>query len=105
MTKMALKWALKKPVTKQYPFVPRVPMPGARGQLEFTKDNCTYCTVCGKKCPTKAIVVNRQAKKWTLDRLLCISCNACVEICPKDCLQLNGHHGTVVVTKDKEIHG
>lgn len=105
MAKMALKWALKKPPTQRYPFEPRKPYLGSRGQLVFTKDSCTYCTVCARKCPTKAITVNRSGKKWMLDRLLCINCGACVDICPKDCLELGTSHGHAYVTKDKEIHG
>jgi ech hydrogenase subunit F len=101
---LVLKWSLKKPVTRRYPFEPRRVIPRSRGLLVFTKGNCTYCTVCGKKCPTGAIVVNRPGKKWTLDRLLCITCGACVDICPKKCLELSTCHGTPAVTKDKEIH-
>ncbi len=104
ISNMVLKWAFTKPVTRNYPFTPRLDIPGSRGQLVFVQGNCTFCTVCGKKCPTKAIVVNRASKKWTLDRLRCISCGSCVEICPKDCLTLSTSHGAPTVTKDKEIH-
>ncbi len=63
--------------------------PGSRGQLVFTKDNCVYCTVCAKKCPTGALLVNRAQKKWAIDRLRCITCGYCVEICPKKSLDLS----------------
>jgi NAD-dependent dihydropyrimidine dehydrogenase PreA subunit len=68
MSKLALKWALTKPPTTRYPFEPRNPIAGSRGQLVFTKDNCVYCTVCAKKCPTGALLVNRAQKKWAIDR-------------------------------------
>jgi len=74
MSKLALKWALTKPPTTRYPFEPRIPIAGSRGQLVFTKDNCVYCTVCAKKCPTGALLVNRAQKKWAIDRLRCINC-------------------------------
>lgn len=102
MTKLALKWAFKKPVTRQYPFEPRRIISKSRGQLVFVKELCTYCTVCAKKCPTRALAVNRAGKKWTIDRLLCISCGYCVDLCPKKCLELSTSHGNVTVTKDKE---
>jgi ech hydrogenase subunit F len=102
MSRLALKWALKKPVTSRYPFEPRVAFPGSRGRLVFTKDNCVYCTVCAKKCPTKALVVNRPQKKWAIDRLLCISCGYCVEACPKKSLELTPAHGVPTRTKDLE---
>lgn len=104
LSKLALKWALKKPATRKYPFAPRRVLPKSRGQLVFIKDKCVYCNVCAKKCPTKALTVNRAAKKWGIERLQCISCGYCVEVCPKDCLELNTDHGKPSVTKDKETY-
>ena len=57
MSRLALKWALTKPPTSRYPFEPRRALTGSRGRLIFTKDNCVYCTVCAKKCPTGALLV------------------------------------------------
>lgn len=104
LTKLALKWAVAKPVTSRYPFEPRQPLPGSRGQLGFNAAACTYCTVCSKKCPTRAIGVKRATKTWSIDRLLCISCGYCVESCPKHALELNTEHGTPARTKDREYH-
>lgn len=103
MSKLALKWVFSKPVTTRYPFEPRLAIAGSRGRLVFTKDNCVYCTVCAKKCPTGALVVDRPHKKWTIDRLLCISCGYCVEACPKKSLELTTGHGTPSITKDREV--
>ncbi|HYG35589.1 MAG TPA: 4Fe-4S binding protein [Clostridia bacterium] len=104
MSKLALKWALKKPATCRYPFEPRQPLQGSRGRLVFTKDNCVYCTVCAKKCPTGALVVIRAQKKWAIDRLQCISCGYCVEACPKKSLELSSAHGVPTITKDRESY-
>ncbi len=104
MSKLALKWALTKPPTTRYPFEPRIPIAGSRGQLVFTKDNCVYCTVCAKKCPTGALLVNRAEKKWVIDRLRCINCSCCVEICPKKSLTMVEGHGSPTVTRDREFH-
>jgi len=103
MSKLALKWARTKPPTSRYPFEPRRALPGSRGRLIFTRDNCVYCTVCAKKCPTGAILVHRPSKKWAIDRLQCITCGYCVEACPKQCLQLGTAHGEPAVTKDREL--
>jgi len=103
MSKLALKWALTKPPTTRYPFEPRQPIAGSRGQIVFTKDNCVYCTVCAKKCPTGALVVNRAQKKWIIDRLRCINCGCCVEICPKKSLAMEEAHAATAVTRDREV--
>ena len=79
-------------------------MAGSRGRLVFTKENCVYCTVCAKKCPTGALAVNRAQKQWTVDRLLCITCGYCVEACPKKALELTTTHATPAVTKDREFY-
>jgi ech hydrogenase subunit F len=103
MSRLALKWALAKPATSRYPFEPRVAIDGSRGQLTFERETCVYCTVCAKKCPTGAIVINRAQKTWAIDRLLCISCGYCVESCPKKSLALSTKHGVPTVTKDREV--
>jgi formate hydrogenlyase subunit 6/NADH:ubiquinone oxidoreductase subunit I len=104
MSRLALKWALKKPPTSRYPFEPRRHVPGSRGQLIFTQDNCVYCTVCAKKCPTGALTVLRAHKRWMIDRLRCISCGYCVEACPKSSLALTTDHAVPTVTRDREIY-
>jgi formate hydrogenlyase subunit 6/NADH:ubiquinone oxidoreductase subunit I len=103
MSKLALKWALKKPPTSHYPFEARKVIAGSRGRLVFTKDNCVYCNVCAKKCPTGALVVDRKEKKWAIDRLRCITCGYCVEVCPKDSLNMTEDHGKPFVTKEREF--
>lgn len=103
MSSLALRWALKKPPTSRYPFEPRRLIAGSRGQLEFTKDTCVFCTICAKKCPTGALTVDRSQKHWAIDRLLCITCGYCVEVCPKKSLELSAEHAAPVVTKDREL--
>jgi len=103
MSMLALKWAFRKPVTSRYPFEPRQLLPNSRGSLSFAKETCAYCTVCAKKCPTGALVVNRSQKKWSIDRLRCITCGYCIEVCPKKCLHLDAIHAGAAVTKDREF--
>jgi formate hydrogenlyase subunit 6/NADH:ubiquinone oxidoreductase subunit I len=103
MCKLAVKWALSKPPTRRYPFEPRRIIARSRGQLVFTKDNCVYCTVCAKKCPTGALQVNRAQKQWIIDRLRCISCGYCVEICPKNSLELSTAHATATLSKESQL--
>ena len=88
MIKVVMGWAFSKPATRLYPFVKREPFVGTRGAVAIEIQKCSMCTLCQKKCPTAAIVVKRQEKIWEIDRLRCISCGACVDACPKDCLSL-----------------
>ena len=104
MSKLALKWAFSKPATTRYPFEPRQELAGSRGWLVFADEQCVYCNVCAKKCPTGAIVVNRAAKTLAIDHLSCITCGCCVEVCPKQSLELTPSHGHPQVTRDHEIH-
>lgn len=105
MSKLALKWALTKPPTTQYPFSPRVALTGSRGQLTFAIETCVYCNVCAKRCPTGALTVDRKQKRWMIDRLRCIVCGLCVEVCPKKSLDMTTGHAAPTVTRDREYYG
>ena len=103
MSGLVLKWMLRKPFTRRYPFEVRPPIPGSRGALVIDLSTCVFCGICAKKCPTQAIEVDRAAKRWTIDRLRCITCNYCVENCPKKSLALTTAHGVPTVTCDREV--
>jgi formate hydrogenlyase subunit 6/NADH:ubiquinone oxidoreductase subunit I len=104
MSKLALRWALRKPPTTRYPFEPRIVIPGSRGQVEFTKEKCVYCTVCAKRCPTLALRINRAEKRWSIDRLRCISCGACVEACPKDAIELSTSYCSPTLSRSRQSY-
>jgi len=84
MCQNCLKWALTKPPTTRIPSNRAFPSRARAASWFSRKDNCVYCTVCAKKCPTGALLVNRAQKKWVIDRLRCINCGCCVEICPRN---------------------
>lgn len=46
-------------------------------------EKCVYCTLCAKKCPQEAIIVERAEKVWKLDESKCVECGTCVSACPK----------------------
>ena len=89
MTKTVLKNLFSRPVTERYPFVAKEFVAGARGKVDIEIEKCIYCGICQRKCPTAAITVTKDPKAWSINRMACISCNACVEVCPKKCLKLN----------------
>jgi len=84
--KMILRSLFKKPATLMYPVIPRQWTERTRGRIEIDIDNCIFCGICSRKCPTDAITVDRDKKSWTISRMGCIQCSCCVEVCPKKCL-------------------
>ena len=80
---------LKGPATEKYPLVPRSYCRGSRGSIKIEITDCIFCGMCQRKCPTEAIVVTKTERKWVIDRMRCVSCNACVEVCPKKCLYMH----------------
>lgn len=104
MLKIIFRNLWRGPATILYPFQEREYAAGARGTLKIEIEKCIFCGICGRKCPTAAIVVDRQNKAWEIDRLRCIACNHCVEVCPKKCLQLEPRHFGAVVGQTKESY-
>lgn len=50
-----------------------------------------------------AILVERKQARGTINRLRCIGCNYCVEVCPPQCLSMLPHYSSPTVTRDREI--
>lgn len=86
----------------KYPNVKNEYFDITRGHISIDIEKCIFCGLCSKKCPSKAIVVNRTDKQWQIDRLKCIQCNCCVESCPKKCLMMNKEH--IKPTSENLIH-
>lgn len=51
-------------------------------------EQCVFCTLCAKKCPQEAIVVDRAEKKWELTDDKCVGCGLCATNCPKKCIKM-----------------
>jgi len=103
MTKTILKSLFSKPVTVKYPFgSPRVYHTNTRGKVLIEVQNCIFCGICQRKCPTAAIIVTKADKKWAINRLRCISCGACVDVCPKKCLKLDTQYTPVQTVRTEE---
>lgn len=104
MTKTVLKSIFRRPCTVKYPFGPRVYHGEiTRGKIGIDIEECVFCGLCQKKCPTYAIEVEREKKFWAIDRLRCITCGACVEGCPKKCLSMERDYSEPVTDKGREV--
>ena len=79
---------LKRPATVSFPAGPKNVCPNARGHVAINIDQCIFCGICARKCPTGAITVDRAAKRWTIRPHECVVCGSCVEACPKKCLDM-----------------
>lgn len=86
MVKTIFKNIFSKPSTRRYPFVQREPFKGARGHIEVDIDQCIFCGICSKQCPTNAITVDKDEKSWAIDKYKCIICEYCTEKCPRKCI-------------------
>lgn len=88
MTKTLFKNLLHGPYTVAYPVKKKEPFERTRGKIAIEIDDCIFCGMCGKRCPTGAITVDRAKSSWSIERLQCIQCNYCNEVCPKKCLRM-----------------
>jgi polyferredoxin len=55
-------------------------------QRTIDEAKCTYCSLCVKKCPTQAIVINKKAEIKTVSNYDCIQCNRCSDSCKYDAI-------------------
>ena len=73
--------------------IPKVEKPGKEakssgGELKNNIEECIYCGLCAKNCPSDALKVDRKEKIWEVDKDACVTCGLCVEKCPKKCLSI-----------------
>ena len=104
MSKTVLRNLITGPATLMYPQRKRVYTPITRGIVEITINDCIFCGLCSKRCPTHSIVVTKDSKEWQIDRLKCCACNLCVEICPKKCLIMENHYFPPVTDRGQAIY-
>jgi ech hydrogenase subunit F len=104
MTGLVLKSLFRKPITRKYPFEKREPFARSRGSIEIDINACIFCGICKRRCPSLAIDVIKEDKIWEIERLRCISCNYCVECCPKKCLSMNTSYTAPTTKRTTEVY-
>lgn len=88
MTINVLRNLFTKKSTRPYPFVVREPFDIARGELYNVIEDCIFCSICARKCPSQCITVDKEKGVWTCDPFTCVYCGTCEEACPTHSL----HH-------------
>lgn len=101
MTGQTLRNLFTNPATLMYPYKPRIFHKNTRGQLKIELEKCIFCSMCQRRCPSDAIIVDRTARTWQVDHLKCIYCGNCVDVCPKKCLFLANKYADSLVAANK----
>jgi formate hydrogenlyase subunit 6/NADH:ubiquinone oxidoreductase subunit I len=94
-----------RPATRLFPFVARKTYDNVRGKVgEMRIDDCIYCGICERKCPSYAIKVDKVAKTWTIDRYKCVICSVCADVCPKKCIDMDKEFLFSAYEKSLDVH-
>lgn len=80
------------PYTVQYPLQKKENYPATRGSIEIVIQDCIFCGLCARRCPSGAIKVEKTESLWSIDRHRCVQCNYCSEVCPKKCLKMSNQY-------------
>lgn len=103
MLKTVLKQFTRKPATIRFPAEPAKRFDATRGHIVFDPSKCTSCSLCQKRCPSQAIVVDRSAKTWTIDRFKCIICLQCVDLCKFKVLSYGNEYSASATPAEKGV--
>jgi formate hydrogenlyase subunit 6/NADH:ubiquinone oxidoreductase subunit I len=104
MTKTVVKNLFGGPATLMHPKKKRAFTPITRGSVEIDINECIFCGLCGRRCPTYAIAVTKSRKEWQIDCLKCCICNLCVEICPTKCLRMDKQYFPSVTERSAGLY-
>jgi len=104
MTKTVIKNLLSGPATLMYPQKKRIFTSITRGSVAVDINKCIFCGMCGRRCPTYAIMVTKDSKEWQIDRLKCCTCDLCVEICPVKCLSMENQYTPPITDRGEGIY-
>jgi ech hydrogenase subunit F len=100
MLSIVLRNLVSGPVTTTYPNAP-VEMPeGNRGRVDWDMSKCSLCGLCGKRCPTLAVAVDRKTGTVEVQVFRCIACGACVDICPQEAIAMRPEYSKPGYSKE-----
>lgn len=93
----------KPPATVEYPLKPKTFPEINRGKVVNSIDDCIFCGMCMRVCPSAAITVDRGARTWSINRFACVQCKGCVDHCPKKCLRMDVQYTEPAREKTSEV--
>ncbi len=109
---LTLKYALKKPITYQYPEKRRPIAPRYRGRHRLTEHDdgtlkCVACGLCAAVCPSRCIYIEpaehedgtRYPDVYNIEISRCVFCGFCEEVCPFDAIVLTEEHELATFSK------
>ncbi|WP_334195825.1 4Fe-4S dicluster domain-containing protein [Muricomes intestini] len=102
MTKTLFKSIVHGPYTENYPAKPRENYERTRGSIENDIEDCIFCGMCTRQCPTGALEIDKEEKRWSIERMQCIQCGYCVNVCPKKCLHMRNQYTAPDTEKVKD---
>jgi ech hydrogenase subunit F len=100
---MTLKSLFSKPATAMYPVIVPTYYEKTKGHIEVSIEDCTLCTLCQRRCPSDAIIVDKATQSWTIDPFRCVQCGYCVTGCPKNCLTMVNVYSPPATTKESLV--
>lgn len=92
MSKTLIKNIIHGPYTVPYPVKKKEMFERTRGKIGISIDDCIFCGMCERRCPTGAIETDKAKTSWSIERLKCIQCGYCTEVCPKKCLTMENEY-------------
>jgi ech hydrogenase subunit F len=104
MCKTVVRSLISRSACKMYPAREPIFFERTRGRIEMAAVKCILCTLCAKRCPTGAIIVDREKNIWQIDRFKCILCGNCIEGCKSEALKMANHYTGPTVAKQGEGH-
>ena len=104
MIKTLFRNIVRRPATRNYPFVKRDTFANSRGRLVNNVEACIFCRACSNKCPSQCISTDPREAFWGYDPFSCVYCGICVEACPTHSLFMLAVHRSPVPTKFVVYH-
>ena len=57
---------------------------------KINNDECTFCGICVKECPSGVITINKAERISEIDNSGCIECSHCAMVCPAGAVRVDG---------------